>query len=898
MDNMNVPATSLRRAFHHRAACWLLPACLLAFSVSAQAPVYVPIAAATDIKNEALALQWEPNPDGTVASMSLLSTGLNWAGPGGLFSEGFGIANPYVPNRRINAWWDKTTDPDGREIYRYTYDCDGGNIAGLHVERFLDLIPGASSVRVTWRIVNRGRQAQWMAPWVRLPLTPGGTADAQDRFELPALDGILQARRAGYHPMARNWVAATDPTAKETWTAVFHADHLHSVLALAEREHGARGFHAALTPRLLEAGGSWETSYRLGVVRGLSHVNFAGGDFAAQLDYSSGKLVMLLAATRPMDNVQVYARILNASGKTFVLPGKQFSIDPMRLARCTYDWSAPEAGTYEFLAEVRVNGKPQALGGDLGSPHGGIDTQFVAGSGPAQPMAAWTDAPHALDRGARVLKRTLAANGPAQLWIDSSLEKIFSEDAIDAGSDLDPEVNVTLARNERESFQLALRPKKDLKQVQVQWGDLEHTGGGGRIPASSLACYVERFVPVRIPTHFEGPTGRFPDILSPYEPFSVRANTTAPLWFTLFAPQDTPPGNYLGRIEVSASGLDPVELSVEVKVHDFALPERPALKTDFHVEREAAMATAGGTAPAAMLAAYRDNALEHRITLREAAMLAWQERDTRTLARVSSVAVPPDALNDPARLAPYLKEPQQPGLFVPLADDPAKDAWGVTLDAAQRWKTAAPALPLMVRTGGLEPFLAQTVDIWAVHMPVFDTPIGEDIAEAIRQGKEVWGTVDRIPPRPYANFFLDFAAVEHRVLFWQLWALGVRGLHYWSVNHVPEGQDAFAGMLDTTPANGDGLLVYPGANGPVNSIRWEIIREGIEDYDYLAILQEHRRKLAAQGGHEALLARVDQAFDLTPVLSSLGKFERNPEVLLAKRLQIAAMIEETGKALR
>jgi len=105
-------------------------------------------------------------------------------------------------------------------------------------------------------------------------------------------------------------------------------------------------------------------------------------------------------------------------------------------------------------------------------------------------------------------------------------------------------------------------------------------------------------------------------------------------------------------------------------------------------------------------------------------------------------------------------------------------------------------------------------------------------------------------------------------------------------------------VLDTIPVNGDGMLVYPGPAGPINSVRWEIIRDGIEDYDYLALLRERRRKLLERGGKEAVLKRLDNVFDLRSVFTGLSQFEHNPEALLAKREQIGAMIDEADNALK
>ena len=102
-------------------------------------------------------------------------------------------------------------------------------------------------------------------------------------------------------------------------------------------------------------------------------------------------------------------------------------------------------------------------------------------------------------------------------------------------------------------------------------------------------------------------------------------------------------------------------------------------------------------------------------------------------------------------------------------------------------------------------------------------------------------------------------------------------------------------MVDVTPVNGDGFLVYPGPEGPVNSIRWEVIRDGIEDYDYLVLFMNRFRKRNAADGAEALMDRAAQTLDLRELVPDLVRFPRDPSVLTKKRDDIARMIVELGK---
>ncbi len=91
------------------------------------------------------------------------------------------------------------------------------------------------------------------------------------------------------------------------------------------------------------------------------------------------------------------------------------------------------------------------------------------------------------------------------------------------------------------------------------------------------------------------------------------------------------------------------------------------------------------------------------------------------------------------------------------------------------------------------------------------------------------------------------------MLFWQAWDNNVTGFLYWTVNWwinirnikpmYPEGPIQFSKTGKILHNNGDGLLVWPGPDmTPYPSLRLEIIRDGIDDYEYLALL---RRRIDA-----------------------------------------------------
>jgi hypothetical protein len=893
-------------------------ACLLLACVAAHVVRADEITEDVKIEGRYLRLVVSPGAWGGITEYGLRATVGNYAGEGGLLQEGFGVPNYYVPSRRLNARLESAGVGNALD---YFYDCDGPNIRGLHVTRTIEPIPDEASVRVRWKIKNKGDESHWIAPWVRNPLAPGGKVDPGDRLDVPALNGIRQAERSAYYPASRNWIAATDPVENVTVYGVFNADHTYAFLALRNTEKRDCGFQTAFTPRLLNPGDGWETAYRINAVRGLKHVDFATDELAAQVDYQPGRLVLLLAAVKALQGLQIRARILAENGQVWRLPPKVFDIDPTYVVRSTYEWTAPGDGAYDFMAQLtRGKDEPLNLGKDTAPPHGGIDTQFVVGTPRDVRMEAWTDAPFTLERGPRPLKRTPACAGSTVVWFEDSMEKIYPTDVPEPDGRTDPTVHVRLARNEHESFQVVVRPPKDsdLHDVDFLWKDLVNREGGARIAASNIHVANVAYCPVRIPSYFEGPTGECPDPLPPFKPFTAAGGRCAPTWFTVYVPPRTPAGRYTGALVMKSSDAEPVNLTIEVTVYDFDLPVTPALKTDFGFRPETAVETAkaqgGTTAPLELIGRYVTNAFEHRVTLREPAQFPAAGPDYATELRqfeprlkdllvrgATTFSVPASLLDNPDQLrkadAFIVANKLQDRAFCQIADEPAPETWPPLVERMKQWHAAAPNIALMSTVFGLQPFIPEALAVWTVHTQILDTPNNKTVLEAVQKGHEVWWYVRNAPPRPYANFLLDFAGVEHRIVFWQTWALGIRGIHYWSVNACEKGRDPYVGRLDLTPVNGDGVLVYPGPNGPVNSIRWEIIRDGIEDYDYLSLLMDRFRKVQRAGGHEALIDRAAGVLDLKALVPDLVSFSRDSRVLAAKRDEIARMIVDLGRAL-
>jgi hypothetical protein len=98
------------------------------------------------------------------------------------------------------------------------------------------------------------------------------------------------------------------------------------------------------------------------------------------------------------------------------------------------------------------------------------------------------------------------------------------------------------------------------------------------------------------------------------------------------------------------------------------------------------------------------------------------------------------------------------------------------------------------------------------------------------------------PHGPWINRFFDTPLPKVRMSGWLFYRLEAKGFLHWGFNYwhkieqeelTDPFEDAAAAAWPNIPS-GDPFVVYPGPNGPIDSIRWEVFAESLQDY---AILQ-------------------------------------------------------------
>jgi hypothetical protein len=160
---------------------------------------------------------------------------------------------------------------------------------------------------------------------------------------------------------------------------------------------------------------------------------------------------------------------------------------------------------------------------------------------------------------------------------------------------------------------------------------------------------------------------------------------------------------------------------------------------------------------------------------------------------------------------------------------------------------AAPNLKLMVSEEPRPEIYDQTgahIDIWLPVLNYFDPAVSQNREQ--NYGEESWIYFLHGTRPPYFNpITLDHPGIEGKLTGWFLWKYRLRGLAYYSLNDW--SKNPWTDPMESNH-NGDLFMLYPpsetntpivyGSNGHrfVPSIRFELMRDSLEDYEYLYVL--------------------------------------------------------------
>lgn len=530
----------------------------------------------------------------------------------------------------------------------------------------------------------------------------------------------------------------------------------------------------------------------------------------------------------------------------------------------------------------------------------------------------------------------------ATLWTATTMDKILRE--AEPPQLTIPELDVRAARNEYEPFQLAVRADADASVTVTISGFV----GPGPLPPVTLhrVDYVKVAGPSDPGAIVSGfiPDPLVP--IAYGAPINVTAGQNQPLWFTVHVPTDALAGDYTATITIDVDGAVQA-VPVRLHVFDFTLPAEIGFDGNWNASFEAlgggaslervqelkdfffahrlvpsSVAWPAGTnydggitydcitgafvdAPgpydiSALGPKYIDGVDWNGVGFPSFQALDFVDNATPRPQKFCDVDRGPDHLGTAeynaawtkmlAALDTYLVAKGWAGkAYYYVQNEPQTaedDALAAYLAALS--KLAAPNLRLAIseqpkpEIAEHPAIMGQRFDLWWADLSHFEPSYA-----ATRQalGEQVWWYFLYGDLPPYFNpITIDHPGIETRIATWAAWKYRIRGFAYYSVtgwgadplqNPRPQG----------TQQNGDGFLLYPPqGDALVSSIRWELLREGVEDHEYL--------RLAAGGVYPATPAEI-VGCDATAAsaVSSTTAYTRDATALKQLRDQLGAFLE-------
>ncbi len=459
-----------------------------------------------------------------------------------------------------------------------------------------------------------------------------------------------------------------------------------------------------------------------------------------------------------------------------------------------------------------------------------------------------------------------------------------------------------LAANEYESFQLAISPRRNLKNATLELSAL-------KLEDQVLEARIGTVDYVAIPTVSQttiksGPVfgeaaasfnvntaqpGYYPDVLRNGNCFPVvAADESAAFWITVKSTPTQRPGCYRGTGKLTAEGGITVEFPVSVEVWDFALPEK------FHTANSGIARDNLGADSDAL---YR-NCAEHYVSLtplRGDVQIQVDDQDKLTVDtaafdreaekalgqyQFSVLYFPgwgfyqmPRARQDNAdwngvriqqggRLTERFKKVFGDYLRlmsahlarrgwldktrITLVDEPWTEGdFQLCREFAALVRAHAPEVKIML-TKWPQKGLMEVPDIWCLGFFHHD-----DMRAALKKGEKLeW--------YPNWHVLIDRPLMDSRMIGCLMWKYQITGILFWKLNEGWSNRRNLEAprfvYRDGRVICGNGLLIYPDEkNNPLSSIRWEMLRDAFEDFEYFYYLDG----LAAQCGDvpEARAAR-------------------------------------------
>ncbi len=533
-----------------------------------------------------------------------------------------------------------------------------------------------------------------------------------------------------------------------------------------------------------------------------------------------------------------------------------------------------------------------------------------------------------------VSENTRAAQGKT-LWPSNALTKVLRSDIQDDNTK--NTLQITAARAEIVSSQAVFRPHKNATSTSFSISNLRHLKGDTAIPASAIKLQWVRYIDINrntagIPDDelaAKSPTS-IPDPFWENTTIPVTAEKAQPIWIEIHVPQNARPGDYTGKLTVTTEA-ESSEIPVKLHVWNFEVPSQRHLsvinwwnfpgvgfknikpysneywdllgrfcaflvehrqtdvQTSLNLVQEKSVGQEGYSYDTSRLERYSEVALKAGI---RQIHLHSVGRRTQSLTNPASRITPNES--SLRRLAAWEKIIQrrnwQNRFLVSISDEPFihhEESYAAMVD---RVHETAPSVRCIE---AVEAEYLGKLDIYVPKLSHLNLWYPR-FKEVQREGSELWFYTCCHPVGCYPNRFLDQSLLKVRVLHWINYLYDLDGYLHWGLNHFagdnPYTQEAISQGLPL----GDRAIVYPGEKGLLGSLRFSAMRDGLQDFEYLWVLENELSKIKSKVGQEAFwLDPQQRPLELCRrVVQSFYEYTRNPDVMLNTRNAIAREIEE------
>ncbi len=525
-------------------------------------------------------------------------------------------------------------------------------------------------------------------------------------------------------------------------------------------------------------------------------------------------------------------------------------------------------------------------------------------------------------------------NQKIKLWWCEGTYKVGKD--ITAPSGRRKDILVEAAKNEYEPVQIIVTPQQLLEKVEVSMGKMPDG-----VSAEIRRCY---YVKVDIPTDGFGSQDWYPDALLKVEP-SMRLDQgrNHTFWITFHVTDKAQAGLKQVQFILKFNRKEIYKIPIKLKIFDFILPKETHIQTAYGVLVDEKWH--GKLSPQQfdqVNRLYTEILAKHRIATRDPcskdsiAINIDEKTDDvkidftvfdRDMAYVndklhlSAFRLPlgnplPDKLGKYSygtdgyktlykkvygQIVDYV---EAKGLldkaYIYFIDEPQRSKFAETKEKLFFLQQTIPKLKNLVtiyNTPGPVPYFYDAIKSWVILQNRF---LLQRATQRKEDGDHIWWYVCCAPVSPYPNFFIDSPAINHRIRWWMADKYNIEGDLYWAVTYYGRGKsrkdpwkDPMSYIPDEQAArfgNGDGYFLYPPTltppSGPLvkepnPSIRLAMMREGIEDFEYLWLL----RKLLPENNKISVSI-------VNSIVNSPRDFSDNPKQLYELRSKLAEIIEQ------